>query len=177
MSVQTWTELLYNTVGDSTAVTGTAEAIMVPDITLPANYMYPGRVIRAYMSGKISNVVTTPGTITLRARWGGVAGTVLVASPAIAQNIIAQTDDQWEAEFVMTCRTSGASGSIISCGHAVMGNIVAASAGTTTLIPASGNAVVSSLNLAAATPLSFTAIFSVNLNSLTVQQFVLASLN
>lgn len=177
MSVQSWSELIFNTVGDATAVTGTAEAIMVPDVTLPANYMYPGRVLRAYVSGKISNVVTTPGTITLRARWGGVAGTVLVASPAISQNIIAQTDDQWEAEFVLTCRTSGTSGSIITCGHANMGNIIAASAGTTVLIPASSNAVVSSLNLAAATALSLTATFSVNLNSLTVAQYLLSSLN
>src|SRR5690242_14727721 len=107
MSVQSWQELIFRTVASSTAVTGTAEAIMVPDVTLPANYMYPGRVLYARMAGKISNVVTTPGTITLRARWGGVAGTVLAASDAIAQNIVAQTDDSWEAEFWITCQTAG----------------------------------------------------------------------
>lgn len=176
MSIQTWTELLANITADSSAVTGTGEAILVPDVTLPANYMYPGRVLRAYISGKISNVVTTPGTITLRARWGGVAGTILVASPAISQNIIAQTDDQWEAEFVITCRSAGTSGTFLTCGSAVFGNIIAASAGTVTLIPAASNAAVT-VNTVAATAISFSAQFSAASNSVTSMTYLLSSLN
>lgn len=177
MSRQTWTELLFELTADATAVTGTGEAIVVPDITLPANYMYPGRVLRAYISGKISNVVTAPGTITLRARWGGVSGTILVASPAISQNIIAQTDDQWQAEFIVTCRTAGAAGSFLTCGSAVFGNIIAASVGQTVLIPAASNAAVGSLNTTAATAISFTAQFSAASNSVTSMTYLLSSLN
>lgn len=177
MSVQSWVETIAASLADSTAVTGTAEAVMVPNLTLPANYMYPGRVLRARMSGKISNVVTTPGTITLRARWGGVAGTVLAASDAIAMNIVAQTDDAWEAEFYITCRTAGASGSFLTSGKAFFGNIVAASIGQAQLIPSASNAAVGSLDTTAATALSFTAKFSVNLNSLTVLQSTLESMS
>lgn len=177
MSIQSWQETIFASLADSTAVTGTAEAIVVPDITLPANYMYPGRVLYARIAGKISNVVTTPGTITLRARWGGVAGTVLAVSDAISQNIIVQTDDSWEAEFWITCRTAGASGSFLTSGKAFFGNAIAASAGQVILIPSASNAVVGSLTTVAATALSFTAKFSVNLNSITALQYTLASLS
>lgn len=176
MSSQSWQELVFSLVADAAAVTGTGEAILVPDITLPANYMQPGRVLRAYISGKISNVVTTPGTITLRARWGGVAGTILATSGAISQNIIAQTDDQWEAEFFVTCRSIGGSGTFLTCGHAVLGNIVGASAGTVVLIPASSNAAVT-VNTVAATAITFTAQFSAASNSVTAQTYLLSSLN
>lgn len=177
MSQQTWQELIFSTLTASTAVTGTGEAIVVPDITLPANYMYPGRVLYARIAGKISNVVTTPGTITLKARWGGIAGTVLVTSDAIAQNIIAQTDDSWEAEFWIICQTAGATGSFLTSGKAFFNNIVAASLGQAQLIPSVSNAAVGSLSTVAATALSFTAKFSVNLNSITALSYTLASLS
>ncbi len=175
MSLQSWEELINTIIADATAVTGTSETIMVPDFTLPANYMYPGRILRARLSGLISNVVTTPGTITFRARWGGVSGTVLVASAAMAQNTVAQTNDQCDAEFLITCRSSGSSGSLFTSGRAIRGNNP--TAGLVDLIPASGNAVVSALNLAAATALSFTAQFSVTGNSLTVNQYTLESMS
>lgn len=176
MSFQTWQETVFASVADATAVTGTAEAVLVPNQTLPANYMYPGRVLYARLAGKISNVITSPGTITLRARWGGVAGTVLAVSDAIAQNIIAQTDDSWEAEFWITCRAAGAAGSFLTSGKAFFGNAVAALTGQVFLIPSASNAAVGSLDTTAATALSFSAKFSASGNSITALQYTLAAL-
>lgn len=177
MSMQQWQEVVFTSLADSTAVTGTSEAIVVPDITLPANYMYPGRILKARIAGKISNVITTPGTVTLRARWGGIGGTVLAVSDAISQNIIMQTDDSWEVEFYIVCRTAGATGSFLTSGKAVLGNIVAASAGQVQLIPSASNAAVGSLDTTAATALSFTAKFSASGNSVTAQSYILESLS
>ena len=177
MSTQSWEECVFISLAASTAVTGTGETIVVPDITLPANYMYPGRVLKARIAGKISNIITTPGTVTLRARWGGVAGTVLAASDAIAQNIIAQTDDSWEVEYYIVCQTAGAAGSFLTSGKAVLGNIIAAQAGQTVLIPSASNAAVGSLDTTAATAISFTLKFSLGGNSATALSYILESLS
>ena len=93
-----------------------SESLLVPDVVIPAMYMYPGRTFALRLAGKISNVVTTPGTITLRVRWGGITGTILVASAAIAQNIVAQTDDTWMLDLLIACRTIGATGSFLTSG-------------------------------------------------------------
>lgn len=175
MSVQSWMETIAASLADAAAVTGTTETILVPNITLPANYMYPGRVLKARLAGKISNIVTTPGTITLQARWGGVAGASLATSGVISQNIVAQTDDSWEAEFYIVCRTAGAAGSFLTSGKAFFGNAIAANAGQVFLIPASANAAVGSLDTTAATALSFTAKFSLTGNSITALSYTLES--
>lgn len=175
MSMQSWQETIATIVADSTAVTGTAEALLVPAITLPANYMYPGRVIRASVKGLISNIVTTPGTVLFRARWSGLAGTVLAASAALTQNTAAQTNDAFELEFLITCRSVGTSGSMFTSGKIFQGN--APTAPTFSLIPATGNAVVTALDTTVAQSLALTAIFSLTGNSITANQYTLESLN
>lgn len=179
MSKQTWEELLLAPIIDATQISNTTtETIMVPDTTIPANYFYAGRTLRARLIGKMSNVVTTPGTLTLRARWGGVSGTLLIASAAIALSTTAQTNAQIMQEFFITCRVEGNPGTLITSGQACLG-ISASVAGRVDQIPASGQAAVGSLDLTSATALSFTAQFSVSTNptNMTIQQFTLESLN
>jgi len=182
MSLQTWEEALYSSIADATQISNsTTETIMVPDTSIPARYWYPGRTLKATLNGVMSNVVTTPGTLTLRARFGGVAGTVLAASAALALNTTAQTNAQIWIEFLLTCRAAGwsaTSGSLWTSGKAALGNS-RATQGLLDNIPASGNAVVASLDLTSASTLSFTAQFSVATNptNLTINQFVLEALN
>ncbi len=184
MSLQTWEEALYASIADATQISNsTAETIMVPDTSIPANYWYPGRTLKATLKGALSCVVTTPGTLTLRARYGGVAGTLLAASAALSLNIVAKTNSQVSMEFLLTCRANGwsaTSGSLWTTGQACLGEArIAASVGQYDQIPLNGNAVVASLDLKSAGTLSFTAQFSVNTNptNLLINQFILEAMN
>ena len=117
-SMQTWRETLYATTSDGTAITAAAETIMVPDFTLPANYLYPGRVLKYSLFGRQSTAITTPGTITLRLRYGGVAGTVLAASGAFAPDpTAAATDLTVAVEWYVVCRLQGSSGTAMAFGR------------------------------------------------------------
>ena len=92
MSVQSWCETVY-VQGAGTSLTAAAEALLVSDVQIPGGYMYPGRVMHGIVVGKASSAATTPGTLTLRIRWGGLAGTILAASAAMTQNIAVQQDE------------------------------------------------------------------------------------
>lgn len=184
MSLQTWEEALYSSITDATQISNTTtETIMVPDTAIPAKYWYPGRTLKATLRGALSCVVTTPGTLTLRAKYGGVAGTLLAASPALAMNIGAKTNSQIDIDFLITCRAAGwsaTSGSLWTTGRANLGEArVAADVGSYDMIPLNAPAVVASLNLIDAGTLSFTAQFSVSTNptNLLINQFVLEALN
>lgn len=182
MSLQTWQEALQVSIADATQISNTvSETVMVPDFNLPAKFWYPGRTLRVTLAGVMSNVVTTPGTLTLRARLGGVGGTALAASAAIALNTTARTNASIWMQFLITCRTNGFSataGSLMTQGWANLGSS-ASVVGRTDMIPDTGNAVVSSLDLVSATILSLTAQFSVATNptNLTIKNAVYESLN
>lgn len=126
MSNALWDELLYEQVGNGPTLTAAAEALLVADISIPPMYMVAKRILTVRMFGKASNAVTTPGTLTLRARWGGLAGVVLMASAALTQNVIVQTDKTWWLEFDIQCQTEGATGTFLTAGRAQRGNCAAA---------------------------------------------------
>jgi hypothetical protein len=122
-SMQSWRETLYAVIADGTPVTGAAKTALVPDFTLPANYLYPGRTIMYTLYGKMSTVITTPGTWTMSLNWGGSAGTVLAASGAYApDSAAASTNIAWRVEYLMTCRSVGTSGSAVTFGQMDMGD-------------------------------------------------------
>lgn len=178
MSMQSWQELIFASLVDGPTLTAASEALLVQDVTIPANYMYPGRILRATIGGKASNAVTTPGTLTLRARWGGLAGTVLAASAALTQNVIVQTDKTFWWEMFITCRSVGASGAFMTFGTAHRGNCAAAAVADITpdLIPANSNAAVT-VDTTIAKILSFTAQPSLGTASITAQHYMLEALN
>lgn len=153
MSAQSWEELVYAQ-GAGSALTAAAEAKLVGDVTLPAGYMTAGRILRLRLAGKASNVVTTPGTIQFRVRWGGLSGTVLLDSTALTQNTAAQTDKTWVMDLEIRCISDGATGSFLTVGSVTRGN-AAAIGDTDTLPPASLAAVT--VDTTVATALSITA--------------------
>lgn len=128
MSQALWDELIYRQVGNGPTLTAAAEALLVTDVNIPASYMTVGRILCVRLFGKASNAVTTPGTLTLRVRWGGLAGVVLAASAAMTQNVIVQTDKTWFAELDVRCDTEGATGTFVSAGRIMRGNQAAAAA-------------------------------------------------
>jgi len=176
MSMQSWEEVINVQLAAGSALTAAAEALLVSDVSIPANYMYPGRVLRATLSGIASNAVTTPGTLTLRARWGGVAGTALADSGALTQNVAAQTDRVWLWQIWIVCVTSGATGTFRTFGQICRGNCAIAAvadiAENPTLFPRGTNALVT-VDTTIAKLLSFTAQPSLTTASITAQSYLL----
>lgn len=117
-SRQGWEELLYCPVVDGPTVTAAAEALMVNDYTLPANYMTVGKALKYTIWFRLSSAITTPGTFTFRLRWGGLAGVVLAASPAYAPDpTAAATSLACFLQFYLVCRADGSTGSIFCMGQ------------------------------------------------------------
>jgi hypothetical protein len=183
---QTWQELLESTVADGTQISNsTAETIVVPDFSIPAYYMAAGRTLRLWAYGVMSNVVTTPGTLILSVRWGGVAGTVLMKTAALGLDTTARTNSLWALHGNITCRSAGSSGSFLSGGIAFC-NVLSSTAAN--LLPnlmgsagaplASGSTAVT-VDTTTAKLLSITATFSVSTSptNLTCQQRTLEALN
>lgn len=113
-----WEEVIYTPNADGTAITAAVETILLPDFSIPASYMTVGKVLKYTIMGRQSTATTTPGTITLRLRWGGVAGVVLAASGAFAPDqTAAATNLTWMAEWWTQCRAVGVTGSALTFGR------------------------------------------------------------
>lgn len=121
-SNQGFEETLYRIAADGAQVSATTtETIMVPDFIVRANYMLIGRTLKYTIYFDWSTVVTTPGTMTLALRWGGVAGTVLCTSGAFAPDPTSlSTTITGRVEFLLTCRAEGTSGSILAMGNMIL---------------------------------------------------------
>lgn len=92
---------------DGPTLTAAAAATCIPTqnkITLPAGFFFPGKKIIVRGSGRISNVVTTPGTARLDVRVGAV---VAFDGLAINLNVVAKANVAFEFEIELTCRAEG----------------------------------------------------------------------
>jgi hypothetical protein len=167
-SAQTWRETLYATIADGAQVLNTVtETILVPNFTLPANYLYPGRVLKYTLWIDNSTVITTPGTITHRLRYGGVAGTSLAASGAYAPDpTAASTTVSGYIEYYFVCRAVGTAAASFTMGRMWLSDNDDATATTVVgnlnmhVIPSSAPAAVN-IDTTAANALSPTVTHSV----------------
>ena len=177
MAVQYWRQPESIVTASGTAIASTTtETILVPNVTLPAGFMYPGRTIKYTLYGEAGFVVTTPGSLTFRLRWNGVAGTVLAASGAFAPDpTAALASRSWKVEFVTTCRSAGTAGSLFTMGNMQINDFDDATVTTIinnlnmSVIPANTPAVVGSIDTTASVPLSVTAQCGVATAGTTVQ--------
>lgn len=114
-----WSEVIANPNADGTVVSGTAaETILVPDVSIPGGYMSAGKTLRYTIMGRQSTVITTPGTLIFRMRWGGVGGTSMVASGAFAPDpTAAATNLTFMLEFWIQQRAVGVTGASMSFGR------------------------------------------------------------
>jgi hypothetical protein len=187
MGAVNFTETLDALVADGTQISNsTAETIVCPDFSVPAYFWTPGRTIYLCAFGVCSNVVTTPGTLIMRVRLGGVAGTLLLATAAQGLDTTAHTNAMWWLEAWLTCRSAGATGTIMGGGIFGAYNLLASTAAN--LLPAvmgsagapgtNANAAVT-VDTTAAKLLSLTAQFSVSTNptNLTCQQRIIQLAN
>jgi hypothetical protein len=116
-----WEEVIYTPINDGTVNTAGTEAIMVPDFSIPAGYMTVGKILKYTLMGRVSTAITTPGVLTLRLRWGGVAGTEIVRSGGFIPDVTAaSTTLAFMVEWFSQCRTVGTSGTQMGWGRIEM---------------------------------------------------------
>lgn len=182
MSHQTWQETLISAKTDGTAVTGTAAASLLPPqaiFTLPANYLdYIGKKIRIRAAGRISNIVTTPGTLTFNLRFGSTPVTV-ATSGAISLNTTAKTNVTWLLDWALDLRVEGSSAQLIHTGIWSSESVVGSATGIANqvMIPASAPALGTAFSAIAAQSVDLQAQFSLTGNSIQLHQFALESMN
>ncbi len=109
-----YVETLITAQSDGAALTAASAASCLPPAakkTLPANYFtYVGQQLQVKASGRISCVVTTPGTARYDVRFGG---TVVADSLAMNLNIVAKTSVNWVLDLLLTCRAIGTSANLM----------------------------------------------------------------
>lgn len=114
MSRQAWNELASWSTAAGTAVANTTTETALGSLTIPANYMSDGRVLRVSAFGKIS----TTGSPTFKwgFRWGAaVSGILLAETEAITQGT-GVTNLNWALRAILQVRTNGSSGTALMMG-------------------------------------------------------------
>jgi hypothetical protein len=92
---------------DGPTLTAAAAASCIPTnllTTVQAGYWQVGKTWHIVAAGRISCVITTPGTFRLDLRMGAVTVFDTLALPL---NTVAQTTVPWFMEFYVTCRVAG----------------------------------------------------------------------
>lgn len=153
--------------------------------TYSADFWRKGKVLRLDIMGAISNVVTTPGTITFNVKLGSV---IVFTTGAIQLNATAHTKLPFWLEILMTCRAvgSGASANFIGQGK-VSGKMFTNTAGqtdgantdTVLLVPATSPAAGTGFDSTAAQQLDFHAGFSISDagNGIQIEQYIPTVIN
>lgn len=123
MPLQTWCQTLYSMPVDGAALTNvaaTATSLLPaaansdPGLTLPANFFaYIGQQLIIRAAGRVSNVVTTPGTLTLDVTLGG---TVVFTSGAMQMSTTAHTSLPIWYEIYLTLRAIGQTANLMGQG-------------------------------------------------------------
>lgn len=119
MSNQSWVQALItaqlaggpvsNTTTQTTLLPGQALFTLQPDTTLPT----AGTVMRVTLTGQISNVVTTPGTLTILILFGA---TTVYTSGAMQMSTTAHTTLPFWFEVLLTCRAVGSAANFMAQG-------------------------------------------------------------
>lgn len=154
-------------------------------IILPAGFIdVIGKAFRLQATGRITTVVTTPGTLTLTVRLNATPISV-AASQAFALNIVAKAAVSWALDLDMVVRSvgSGTSATIMANGtwssEAVIGSPLPSVGGVGThMWQASSPAVGTGFDSTAANLVDLAATWSINnANSITCETYSLESLN
>jgi len=191
MSAATWVQTLIAAqvagplLSDSTVATSILPA--ASKYTLPANTLNVGSVLRLSGSGQLSNVVTTPGTLTLDVRFTSTGGGTIVVfnGGALNLSITAHTNQPIWFEILLTARVIGAAANFMGQGYAVglpfvrvAGTADSNATANVLTMPATAPAVGNNFDSTANEQIDMFATFSVNTDptNLTLQQFLVENL-
>lgn len=111
MSMQSWQEVYINSIVDGPTLTAAARATCIPPaarFTFPANFFTIGKMIKVSWQGRVSTVITTPGTIRFDICLGASGTTIVFDSLAILPaTAAARTTVPFLCEVWLTCRAQG----------------------------------------------------------------------
>lgn len=177
-----WIQTKLNTKVDGSALTAstTATSILPAEgkIIIPANYfLMQGKMIKIRAFGRVSNIVTTPGTLTLDVRFGG---TIVANGGAMALNIVAKTNVTWRLEWDLICRVIGASAQLMHAGEWKSESVIGAAAGAASIssLPGTAPAVGTAFDAGAQQTVDLFATWSLNnANSILCHHFELVDCN
>lgn len=193
MSRQFWSETMAWATASGTAIANSGtETIIFPNVTIPANYLQDGRVLRLRAFGAYGTFSSTTG-FTMALRWGGVAGTVISKS---AVNVLtvsfgggASMTAGWNMEAYIQTRSNGSSGTLMTNGEATFHSATLATGGTLAnygmpvplISGATGGStpVVATVDLTADTALSLTGLWATAnaANSIQGLQYTIETMN
>jgi hypothetical protein len=177
--------VLLSTDADGTAGTSTTENSLLPTNwkgVLSAGYLQQprGKMLQIRAHGRISNIVTTPGTLTLRVKLGPTANIAVATSRAIALNTTAKTNVGWwlNIDLVVRAIGTGTAANIFTGGVFTSESIVGSAAGVANDVtwmdtPAVGTGFDSGV----ANQVDLTAQFSLTGNSIQCHGFALHDLH
>ena len=160
---------------DAVAVNTVAETTMMPSgfgsLTLAANFWTVGKTVRIKMAGK-AMAAAGGGTLRVRPKVGAV---VMLDSAAVTVPT-GVTGVPWEIEVTLTCRTTGATGTIQATGRFGLSSAATGAAMSFNLFPASA---VATVDTTASAALGCTALWDTNTASrtITTQNCVVEVLN
>lgn len=187
MPYQGWQQVLKTSATDGTQIlnsTTQASIISANDkFTLPAGFIdRPGQFLRIRAAGRMSNVVTTPGTLLFQVLFGSI---VVFNSSAttLALNTTAKTNVTWMLDIEMQVRTVGAgtSATMLGIGQFTSESVLGSTAGTaeSAFFPPSAPAVSTGFDSTVAMTVDLQAKFSVATatTALTCHTYVLESSN
>lgn len=139
-----------------------------------------GLVYLLFAAGRITNVVTTPGTLTLDVRFGSI---IVANGGAMSLNVVAKTNVPWYLFWMLTCRAIGTTGNFMHQGtwtsESVIGSPLPTAGGAGThLLPNAAPAVGSNVDLGANQTVDLFGTWSIsNANSIQAHQFGFAEAN
>lgn len=115
-------ETLITSQVDGATLTTAAAASAIPaaaKFTLPANFFTgAGKALKIEAAGKMSSVITTPGTMRFDVRFGAIV--VFDSLAVLLDTAAAHVAVGWLLEIWLTCRTIGASTSATLMGHGML---------------------------------------------------------
>ncbi len=187
-----WRETLISAQSDGPQILNSVtQASILPapaQYTLPANNgKFIGQQYLITATGKVSCVVTTPGTLLFQVLFGATA-VYNNAAAAMNLNVVAKTDVSWWLEILMTIRSMSCSAGVAQAtimaqgtwtSEAVVGSpLPTVGSSGTLLVPPSAAAVSPVYDPSAAQKVDLQAKFSVATatTALTLQQYKLEAL-
>lgn len=130
MALGYW-ETLVSAQVDGTAVTAAAATSLIPPAAkklLAANYFdVIGKQMLVKASGRISSVITTPGTARFDFRIGGV---VFDSLAILLDTVAAHVTVGWDLEILLTCRSIGTAGTLFGQGRWTCDDLLGRPVGT-----------------------------------------------
>lgn len=111
--------VLLSTYGDGPTLTSAAAASCLPtshvNLTLPTGYWTIGKMWHLKMTGRLSSVITTPGTARFDLRMGAVVA--FDTGAILLDSVAGHTTMPWVLDVLLTCRAIGPSTSTTLIGQ------------------------------------------------------------